>query len=215
MTKTLVLVFAVVAAAATNLRAAGPESLAAGAEQAFAKSVLSGSMAPAVMAERREAKAAAQNEYQKLEAAFKKGTAPKKEELVGWHAGRTIEKEFPEYPGSLLLAEPAHEGAPFKLVALTLNAGPTFYENMGADLAGGVAVFINDIQKDWSEPKFAPTGVIFERTLPEYEKGFSRFEVRKAADGRILVKHDWSSELGGSVSAGVEYGFFTKDVTPR
>jgi hypothetical protein len=202
MTRKIVLSLTIVAAvaAAGRLQAATLESAAA---QAF-------SMVPLAMAERQAALTAAQNEFQKLAAAFEKGAAPKKEELAGWRAGKIFDKQFPADPGSVLLAASGD-----KFVALVLYAGSTFYENMDADLAAGVKVFIDEDQKRWTAPNFAAAGVAFERILPEYEKGFSRYEVRKTADGRVLLKHVWQSELGGSVSSGTEYAFFTKDVTPR
>ncbi|MCX5794244.1 MAG: hypothetical protein NTY77_01955 [Elusimicrobia bacterium] len=205
--------FACIAGLSTagRLHAAGLESLAAGAGRDFARSLAADkplSIAPAALAQRRQAVMAAADEFKRLAAAFAKGTAPKKEELAGWRAGRIFDQSFPDDPGSVLLA-----GAD-KLVALVLYAGPTFYENLDADLAAGVAIFIKDDEKNWTAPQFGPAGAAFERILPEYEKGFSRYEARKAADNTLLLKHVWRSELGGSVSGGTEYAFFTKNVTP-
>jgi len=164
------------------------------------------------------------SEYKKLAAAFEKGTAPGREELSGWHAGRVIEEEFPEYPGSILLAggEPQGPGdngrfndRVYKLVPLTLDGSADFYETMSMELAESIKIVIKESQAKWTPPRFSAAGVTFEKIMAAYEKGFSRYEVRKSMDNRILLKHTWSSDLGGTIIAGTSYAFFTKNVTPQ
>ena len=161
-------------------------------------------------------------EYKKLAAAFNKGTIPAKENLSGWHAGRYLDRDFPDYPGSILVAgedmQPAPGGSTdkiFKLVAITLDASPSFYETLSPDLEGGVALYIKDQQPMWTTPAFTQSEVTFERIMPSYDKGFSRYAARKTADNRILLKHTWKSDMGGQATEGADYAYFTKDVTPK
>ena len=158
-------------------------------------------------------------EYKKLAAAFNKGAAPAKEDLSGWHAGRFLDRDFPDYPGSILVAgeevQQAAAGKVFKLVAVTMDASPSFYETLSPDLEGGVALHIKDQQPTWTTPAFTQSEVTFERIMPSYNKGFSRYAARKTADNRILLKHVWKSDMGGQATEGADYAYFTKDVTPK
>lgn len=199
------------------------EKFCAGAEKAFlgpSLQVNASLPAPAVPAAPEIMKAGAgAAEYKKLAAAFEKGTAPAKADLAGWNAGRFLERDYPDYPGSLLLASVEIPAAPagagsYKIVAFTLDGSPAFYETLNPDLNAGLAALVRERLPMWTNAVFTQAELTFERVLPSYEKGFSRYAVRKAADGRVLVKNAWRSELGGSVTEGVFYAYLTKNVTP-
>lgn len=200
------------------------ENLAAGAQKTFSLTSFSGNtpgFLPAAPAPAAAEITSAAGDYKKLADAFKKGTVPAKEDLTGWNAGRFLDKDFPEYPGSLLLAggetQPAGGAAGvFKIVPFKLDGSPDFYERLSADIAGGVAIMIKEMQARVTAPVFGPAEASFELILPSYKKGFSRYALRKAADGRILVKHVWKDDFGSSGSIeGASYGYFTKNVTPK
>jgi len=208
-------------AVSCNLSAGEMEDFSMRAGNLFFKPVTVGNIQVTVPA---SPALAAVNEYQNLAAAFKKGTVPAKEELTGWHAGRFFDRDFPNDAGSILLAGGEMQSDPvngipsekaYKLVSLMLDASPTFYETMDPYLAEGVAISIKERQAEWTKPQFGPNGVTFERILPSYDKGFSRFEVRKGADNRILLKHLWKSDLGNYPSEGSVYAYVNKDVTPK
>lgn len=223
MKKTITAAFlAVMTCAASAVFAGEMENLSAGAQSAFALAPLACD-APAFLPAASAAGDAADRagEYKKLAAAFEKGTAPAKEALTGWNAGRFLDRDFPDYPGSLLLAgaEALPAGASagvFKIVPFKLDGSPDFYEKLSADIAGGVAIMIGERQAMVTAPVFGPAEVTFELILPSYKKGFSRYAVRKAADGRVLVKHVWKDDFGGAgVMEGASYGYFTRNVTPK
>jgi hypothetical protein len=201
------------------------EDVAANAEKTFTEDASSAKTGALIAGD--PVPAAADNpagsaEYKKLAAAFSKGTAPAKENMTGWHAGRYLDRDFPDYPGSILVAgedmQPA-DGAPagtiFKLVAITLDASPSFYETLSPDLEAGVAIHITDQQPTWTNPVFTQSEVTFEKIMPSYDKGFSRYAARKTTDNRILLKHVWKSDMGGQATEGADYAYFTKDVTPK
>ncbi|MCX5792948.1 MAG: hypothetical protein NTY45_12155 [Elusimicrobia bacterium] len=160
-----------------------------------------------------------QNEYKRLAGAFETGSAPSRDELLAWKGGRVYGKDYPEYPGGLLLAgwnAPTFTltHAFFKLEVMTVDGNPSFFEKLDPALVPGISTCLHEQRRDWSDPAFTGAGVKFEKLLPPYNKGFSRYEVRKAADGSLVLKHDWKDDLGGSVSSGVDYGALTRDVTP-
>ena len=230
MVKIIIYILAISSAVAVsvNLSAGEIEDLSTRAEKSFLNPVTAESLlapVPAALAPEAKPVPAAVSEYQNLAAAFKKGTVPTKEELTGWHAGRFVDRDFPEDPGSILLAggemraEPV-SGLPsekaYKLVPLMTSASPTFYETLDAHTAEGVAIFIKNQQAEWTKPRFGPAGVTFEKIMPSYDKGFSRYEVRKAADNRVLLEHVWKNDMGGGqYMEGIAYAYFTKDITPQ
>lgn len=74
------------------------ENFSSGAEKAFAQPVLA--VTAAVLPEASPAREtlaapAGSAEYKKLAADFAKGTAPSKEDLAGWKAGRYLDRDFP------------------------------------------------------------------------------------------------------------------------
>lgn len=102
----------------------------------------------------------------------------------------------------------------YRIVPFAFNASPSFYETMNADMNSGLAILIKENLSIWTTPVFTQAEVAFEKLLPSYDKGFSRYAVRKTADGRILVKNAWKSDMGGYAFEGVSYGYVTKNVTP-
>jgi hypothetical protein len=193
------------------------ESLSAGAERMLSLAAFPGN-APGSFPTAPAENADKTSDYKKLAAAFEKGTAPTKEALAGWNAGRFLDRDYPGYPGSLLLAggETQPVGEVFKLVPFKLAGSPDFYERLSADIIGGVAIMIRERQAMVTIPALGPAEVTFELILPSYNKGFSRYAIRKAADNRILVKHAWKDDLGSTGGIeGLAYGYFTKDVTPK
>jgi hypothetical protein len=212
---------AVIAAVAMIVCAAG----FAGAQQfaledgliEFPIEIVTASALPAVPAPSAEAP---KQTYGQLAADFDKASAPALEDLLAWHAGRVFEKDYPDYPGALLLAgwyvpTATLTHATFKLVALTPGVPPSFYENLEASLVPGLKSLLDAVQADWTTPDFSAAGVKFEKTLPSYNKGFSRFEIRRTADKRLLLKNTWKTDLGGLVTAGTAYATLTKNVTPK
>ena len=209
--------------AAAGLAFAGEmEDLSTGAEKAFAQPVLAvtaAALPEASPAMEAMAAPAGSAEYKKLAADFAKGTAQSKEELTGWKAGRYLDRDFSDYPGSMLLASGEMQATPegakaYRIVPFTLNASPSFYETLNADMNAGLALVIKDQMSMWTAPVFTQAEAAFEKLMPSYDKGFSRYAVRKTADGRILVKNAWKSDMGGYAFEGVLYGYVTKNVTP-
>ena len=155
-------------------------------------------------------------DYARLAADFGKGGAPDSGDLLAWNAGRLFTKDNQQRPDGLLLAGwDVPPQAAFKLVALTPGVAPAFYENLDPMLVPGLKVLLNEAQKNWSAPSFSSTGGKFEKLTPSYDKGYSRFEVRKTADKRIILRNDWKSDLGGFVTSGTDYAVLTKNVTPK
>ncbi|MDO8804126.1 MAG: hypothetical protein Q7R35_06830 [Elusimicrobiota bacterium] len=209
--------------AAAGLAFAGEiEDLSAGAEKAFAhpvSAVTAATLPEASPATKTMAAPAGNAEYKKLAADFAKGTSPSKEDLAGWKAGRYIDRDYPDYPGSMLLASGEMQATPadvktYKIVPFTLNASPSFYETLNADMNAGMAYVIKDRMSMWTSPVFTQAEAAFEKVMPSYDKGFSRYAVRKTADGRILVRNAWRSDMGAYPSEGIFYGYVTKNVTP-
>lgn len=197
------------------------ENISAGAENALSQTAVNSGVQAVLPAPGNPAALAGASEYKKLAAAFEKGTAPAKADLTGWNAGRFIDRDMPDTLSSMLLAggdaQPIEDNpGVFKIVPMTLYGSPEFYEKLPSDIAGGVAISIQHNQSRVTAPVFSAAQVEFEVILPSYNKGYARFAVRKAADGRILVKHTWQTIMGpGPISEGVFYGYFTKNVTPR
>lgn len=209
--------------AAAGLAFAGEmENISAGAEKAFAQPALAATAAALPEAgPATETKAAQPGnaEYKKLAADFAKGTVPSKEDLAGWKAGRYLDRDFSDYPGSMLLASGEMQATPaaakvYRIVPFAFNASPSFYETLNADMNAGMAILIKENLSMWTTPVFTQAEVAFEKIMPSYDKGFSRYAVRKTADGRILVKNAWKSDMGGYAFEGVFYGYVTKTVTP-
>ena len=217
MVKRIIFIAAIASVAAVSAGAGEIESFSARAEKSFFCPVTAENMqafVPAVSAPVEARDVVASGEYKDLAAAFKNGTVPAEKELMGWHAGRIFDKDMPDSPGSMLLAAVGGAEA-YKFVPVATYCSPTFYETMDADLAAGVGTFVRDDQVNWTKPQFGPAGVVFEKIMPSYNKGFSRWEIRKAADNRIVLKYVWKDDMGDYPSEGAAYAYFTKEMTPR
>lgn len=152
--------------------------------------------------------------YAGLAADFARSGAAAAADLQGWRAGRVYAKDSPDYPFGLLLAGRL-TGGEFLLSVMAQGVQPAFYEQLSPSLVPGLTVLLDETAKNWTLPEFSASGTKFERIQPPYAKGYSRFEARKAADGRILLKHSWKSDMAGYSDSGTDYAVLTKDVTPK
>lgn len=158
--------------------------------------------------------------YAGLAADFAAAGALSAMDLQGWRAGRVYAKDYPDTAAGLLLVGridgpcAAEEGA-VSLAVLAQGVQPAFYEQLSPSLVPGIAALIDATKKDWTVPEFTSGGARFGKVMPSYDKGYSRFEARKAADGRLLLRHSWKTDLGGYAAAGTDYAVLTKDVTPK
>lgn len=220
--KTILSLASALCIAAAGFAFAGEtENYSSGSEKTFAQEILSAKAAalPEVSPVAAALEVPAAAEYKNLAAAFEKGTVPAKEDLAGWKAGRFIERDYPAYPGSILLASGEMQANPadakkYRIVPFALNGTPSFFETLGADMTAGMALVIKEQLSLWTVPVFTKAEAAFERLMPSYDKGFSRYAVRKAADGRILVKNTWKSDMAGYATEGISYAYITKDITP-